>query len=282
MNERHFVVDFSTVKRYWLDGVEEKVTVKQNNLRSKFTTWARQIKNGERSGDRPCWEGGTATEMKENFRNGYKSKQKQTVKFAKPTEGDAKTVWAEEGDELDLHKMWGGDPTPFSSKQNPPSKPGLRIVVDYSMSCGTKPEILEQFGSYIAALTEAFSRSGYDLDVDARITVSGLCVGESGKDVTHVNIRLKKMGVKTDYAAWSPMFAPSGFRMAGFTAMYLAGDDIGKQVPSGLGMPCSPNNGWGARWDDKTRTMHLDSPNTAYSFDADAITEGVRATGLLN
>jgi hypothetical protein len=278
--QRDFVVDFANVKRYWLDCAEGRATIKQRNLKVKASDWQAALTRRDRTTGRRSWEGATPLEMKEWMRNGYKGKGIEKVKLATPTQEAPKTVWNEEGEELDLFKAYSGDPTPFMSREPVKSKPGIRIVVDYAMSCGTDSTTIEAFGTWISALADAFNRAGFDSDIDTRIAVRELYSGDGHGDLTNVNIRIKKMGTKTDFASWSPVFSPAGFRMLGFTAMWLSGDHFGKQCASSLGQPAGARE-WGVRWDATTRTLFLDSPSTPHNFPVEKMTDAVKATGLL-
>lgn len=282
---RNFIVDFAKVKRFWLDGLDGEPVTQQHGFKRHMTTWAREDRDKTRySESQRDWNGNSAYEMREYIREGYYSPHYQGIDAYSQDRERQKSFYSEEGDELDLFLAWSGDPTPFLATEERPAKPGMRIVADFGMACTTSAETIEKYGQWLAGLCGGLEASGFDLEVDVSVATRALFQGERGGPsdgpVTDVMIRLKKVDQQTDYANWSPMFAPGGYRILGFSALWMAADQYQREASGNLGYPLSRTD-WAVDWDESERTLKIWSPNTPRDFPRERMDKLVKESGAV-
>lgn len=283
--DREVTYTLSELKRTYMDVVHGRTKVDPNGVVGNYcATWASEFANerSDRSGRN--WSGGSGWDMAGWIKNGYRNDAFGAIKDYSKTAKRKKVVWGDEGDELDLSKMFSGDPTPFSQRESREAKPGIRIVMELAMSCGTKANTIEQYGAWVAGLTGNLSEAGFDVEADIQIRCRGILAGQGGSQhrgpKTAVNVRLKKYGEQTDFAAWSPMFSPGGFRHLGFLGLGMVADAAGTNTPVGLGFP-EYRTRWGVDWDESTRTLTVRCPANPSNFPADKMTAELQAHGIV-
>ena len=78
------------------------------------------------------------------------------------------------------------------------------------------------------------------------------------------------IGEVRDFADYSALFSPGGFRILGFTARFIACQKWGVQCSSGFGR--STNRSWDIDWDPTDRTLYITRPAQPSNFPAEMMT----------
>ncbi len=269
--ELHIPVDFADVKMDFLALLDG--TLKVDLSREADHGFSRLARNPGRI---DTWAGGSANQTRDWIRNGYKAP-------GSPVTGrvDAaprkRTRWREEGDELSLERAWSGDPTPFASRE-PGTKAGITINAYITFSRSVSITTVSDYGRWLAQLAAGYAASGHDLNINALVpSEARQWTRNDGRDLLY-HISLKKFGQQTDYAAWSPLFAPTGYRHLVFSMWSIDAARRGKTTSSGYAGP-SRHTDWGARFDPATMTLTIESDYFAQGggFPAERMTELVKA-----
>lgn len=286
MNREH-TLSLSEVKRFYLDVIQGREAGGKGWIEYQSATWRREYRAEATSPEGGAgFHGATAFEMAEWIKKGYKAPQFAHIDAYKQRVERKKTIWGEEGDELDLSKMFSGDPTPFSQREKREGKPGLKIVLNMAMACNVKPATIAEYGAWVAGLADSLGQAGYDLEVDVRFACRALMKGERGGqrvgNLTEIFLRLKKFGEQTDFAAWSPIFSPGGFRHLGFMSYQMTANHFGKGASGNLGYPDATGTAeWGMDWDAKDRVLTINCPPNQMAFPADKMTAEAKKNGII-
>ncbi len=267
-DELHIPVDFADVKMDFLALLNG--TLKADLSREAHHGFTGLARNPGRV---DTWAGGSADQTRDWIRNGYKAP-------GSPVTGrvDAaprkRTRWREEGDELSLERAWSGDPTPFASRE-PGTKAGITINAYITFSGDVSIKTVSDYGRWLAQLAAGYAASGHDLNINALVpSAARQWVG--GKQDLLYHISLKKFGQQTDYAAWSPLFAPTGYRHLVFSMWSIDAARRGKTTSGGYAGP-SRTTPWGVQFDPATMTLTIESDYGAREFPAERMTELVKA-----
>ena len=211
------------------------------------------------------WDGGSANQTRDWIRHGYNA----GTAVAAPVSGAPRkrTRWREEGDDLDITRAWSGDPTPFSTRETG-TKQGIRINVEVAFGAQVEASVVSDYGQWLAKIAAGFSASGHDLEITATTNTAGTFAG-SAPQHTDWKIRLKRFGQASDYAAWSPLFSPTGFRHLTLCWWGIEAERHGHRLAEGLGKSRTPDSRWGIEFDAETNTLTITSQYRASSFDAE-------------
>lgn len=263
-------MDFADVKMDFLAVVEGRLKIDQPNHASRVRGWIAEYKKGEPGAG--SWDGGSAHDTAGWIREGYYvgSDKPAGVISGAPRK---RTHWRDEGDDLDLSRALSGDPAPFSSRESG-VKPGISIEVKCNFLAATPAKVLEDMGAWLQTLVSGYEAAGHDIELVATYPSTG--VFKRRLHVTNWRVQLKRFGQLSDYVAWSPAFAPTGFRHLIFAMWMLYGDRNGLQTDPGLGSSVGSRE-WGASYDPQTNLLQLDSPASAQHFPGEEMTRKVAA-----
>lgn len=215
--------------------------------------------------------GGTPAQTREWIRNGYSVGAKVAAQGAAPRK---RTRWREEGDELSLERAWSGDPTPFATRE-PGTKTGIRVEFDADFAGSTPPSVLADFGRWLAELTAGYAASGHDLEIVALYYGKGLYDGKGAPTSQTFRVQLKRFGQQSDYAAWSSLFSPTGFRHLIFSMWSVYGARKGWRTNVAYGFGNTSSKTWSVEY--AADVLRVGSPYFAHSFPADRMTELAKA-----
>jgi hypothetical protein len=233
----------------------------------------------ETTGRKKC---ATGDELVDWIRHGYHSKLFRNIAERVPVGLQHRPAWNEEDGDIEVSRLYGGYDDFYLGMAERVSKPGIRVQFGLSFSCGVSNQVIAQYGAWIFGMLAGMESEGFDVTVDAAMSVRDLFQGE--RNVTsHVLLRVKKAGEISNPADWSVLFSPIGFRVLGFTAFNVAGDKIGKVCQHNLGYPATGHK-WDLNYTPEDSLVQIFCNSSAYSHDvfpADVLTEKAIAAGLL-
>lgn len=204
-----------------------------------------------------AWEGARPNDTLDWMEHGFRAKQFAHSAEYVPKHDKKRVFWNEEDGEVDIGRLYGGFDDFFLDSQIRPSRPGMRLQIEYSFACSTSPHVVAQYGAWCAGFIRSLELTGYDLVVDMWIHLDNLYQGDCGKR-TSVLVRVKRENEISNFTEWSALFAPSGYRHLGFTAKCVAGDKIGKTASGSLGT-CIYDDGWNVKYDRQRSTVLINA-----------------------
>lgn len=199
------------------------------------------------------WEGARPNDTIEWIEEGFRAREFTHAAEYVPKHDKRRAFWNEDEGEVDLGRLYGGFDDFFMDSQIRPSRPGMRLQIEYSFSWDTSPHILAQYGAWCAGFIRSLEMSGYDLVVDMWIHLDDLYQGDYGQR-TNLLVRVKRENEVSNFTEWSALFSPSGYRHLGFTAKCVAGDKIKKAAVSSLGT-CIMGHTWDVKYDRAQSTV---------------------------
>lgn len=152
-----------------------------------------------------------------------------------------------EGD-LDVDRALAGDDLCFIHRQKRKREPGLTLKLQYNFMADVKAPVLADYAQWSAELIAGLQKRNFDLAIDVFSAVKMPGVG-----VVKTNVRVKRFGKRGSLKSWGALFAPSGYRMLGFTARMMACAEAGVACNPGMGASLAP--GWDLSFDPKTRVL---------------------------
>jgi hypothetical protein len=142
-------------------------------------------------------------------------------------------------------------------------------------------QVLADYGAWLAGEISRLEEEGYDLDVSVSMPLRGVLKGNKGQEsnaVLDTQVVLKRENEASDFRSWSAMFSPMGFRVIGFTAVFMAAAHFGRDTRWGLGQCAPQGDSWGVLFNNDTRTMRVLVPlNPRGQFDPEEMTEKLMA-----
>jgi hypothetical protein len=267
-------IEFSELRKNFLGYIDGSIRPKDRYIADMVTKWK------GRNYDEKRFYGAYLEEMRTWIKQGYKPPRTGNPADYTPKVEKRRLIATDEGGELDFTLAWSGDPMPFREWEQRTNRPGLKLVLDYAMNCGTKAHVIGEYTAWLGGMISGLEIAGYDMEIAIRISVMGLMVGDPGGKITHTDIIVKHEGKASDFSQWSAMFSPGGFRMLGFAALGLHATEAGERCEDGLGYPYGTE--FDAEFDAKSRTLHIHTPAHADAFPIDAMTEKIAAFGLIN
>jgi hypothetical protein len=222
------------------------------------------------------WEGATLDNMKAWINRGFQVEGLRNVGAdIDPERIGRKLRYAEEG-EMQIDLMLSGFDYPFLQWDKREKKPGMQINVGVCFNAHTDVELIAAYTQWVAQVLFAIESQGIDPEVNLTMATTGTF--SNGPRRHRTLIRVKKENEASDFANWSAMFSPGGFRMLGFSAEFLIGDREGWTVVSSLGQAAS-GKAWNVSWDAETRTLEISENmnQTSGEFPADEMSDKLRA-----
>jgi hypothetical protein len=273
---RNVVIEWHEVKRAYLAAVEngKKITA-QPHMNKKIDNW---YKNPTRRSD---WEGGSPADTCAFLRDGYHANTfAHSAEYA-AISNRSRFAYNEDEGEIDIDRVLDGHDAIFLDREERPSRPGLRLMVEFSFASGIPAEVISQYGAWVASLIQSLEATGYDLVIDVWINLNRLFVGDGDSYRTNVLVRVKQENEQSNFTDWSALFGPTGYRHLGFLAKALAARKCKSVITSSFG-GCVWDKAWGVTYDrDNQNVMiNVDQINSVSSLpvdklNADAIKEGL-------
>lgn len=259
---RFITVEWGDLKRRFLDAVENGTKFSPAQpINSKITDWH----NNPTRGELEEFEGGSPAQTCKYLRNGYRAEQ-----FAHSAEYAALSHkrhfrYNEDEGELDLDRVLDGHDEIFLDRELRESRPGLRLMVEFSFVHWMPAKMISEYGAWVASLIKSLEASGYDLVVDMWINLDNLFTRDGGRRST-VLIRVKRENEQSNFTDWSALFGPTGYRHLGFLAKCMAGDQEGLKVTPSFGH-CVSGKGWGLTYDRDNQQVTINVNQMARSGD---------------
>ncbi|NBT36411.1 MAG: hypothetical protein EBT03_12910 [Betaproteobacteria bacterium] len=272
---RFITVEWSDLKHRYLDAVENgtKFTPAQP-INEKITRWHNQPMKGELED----FEGGSPAQTCKYLRSGYRAEQ-----FAHSAEYAALShkrhfYYNEDEGELDLDRVLDGHDEIFLDREMRESRPGLRLMVEFSFVHYMDAVHISEYGAWVASLIKSLEASGYDLVVDMWINLDGLFMRDGGRR-SNVLIRVKRENEQSNFTDWSALFGPTGYRHLGFLAKCMAADQEGLKVTPSFGQ-CIRGKDWGVTYDRDNQQVtinvnQISNENPVPKLNESAIEEGL-------
>ena len=240
---RNVVIEWHELKRAYLAGIEDKKHIpNQKAMNSKINEWH------NRPMSYSAWDGGSPADTCSFLREGYRADTfAHSADYAAIAER-SRFAYNEDEGEISIDRVLEGHDAIFLDREDRPSRPGLRIMVEYSFSCGVPAEVISQYGAWVASLIQSLEATGYDLVVDVWVNLDALFQSDGPDKRTNVLIRVKQENEQSNFTDWSALFGPTGYRHLGFLAKAMAAEKSGEEITGSFGS-CVWGKDWGLTYD---------------------------------
>jgi hypothetical protein len=223
----------------------------------------------------PKWVGATLSEMNEWLTSGYTVEGLNGVDPSLfPARPKRKIIYAEEGDELLIDLAWSGVDEHFIEWEKRNTKPGLRVEIECGFSATIDSAVLNAYQRWIARMLQSLEEAAIDCEIDIAYRGRNCFSGDYG-EVAETRVRVKESGEASDFAAWSAMFSPGGFRQLTFAGIVMNAEFHGKTADLGLGVPVTERE-WTLAYDPESNTLRVANSN-AGNFPEFEMTEKFKA-----
>jgi hypothetical protein len=249
MSEQTIRIEWADVKRRFIDSVRHGKPWRQAQQDAL-----------QRLHDTPYavneWEGGSGAQTLDWLDNGFYAPELQAAAQIVPTSERVRAGWSEEDGDIDVGRLYGGYDDFYLEVSPSETKPGLRLTADVFFAASTSPQVVKDYGAWIAGLIASLETAGYDLEVALCTPVSALYDGAKGRQ--NVQIAVKRPGELSDFTEWSALFSPTGLRHIVFTAFGVASESIGKRQTAHMAMSLTPQQAtWGVTYDAAENHLHI-------------------------
>ncbi len=250
-NQSIFSIDFGNVKSAFLNivrGVHTDFHNRQHScIRSTVDLWKSD----------PRWVGCTIQNMESWLSEGFHVEGLSNVDTSLiQTRPKRRLRFTEDGDELLLDLAWSGSDEYFSDWEKRNRKPGLRIEIDISYSASNDSERIRPYLVWLARMLQTFDENAIDVEVSVVNTVKNMLQNSDYGKTYRTKIRVKNAGEAADFAAWSAMFSPGGFRQLMFTAMIQHGNTTESATSQSLGSPVT-SEAYGIEYNDVENILYV-------------------------
>lgn len=236
-----YTIDYSELRELFPKFVENPMNVyrrPQNEARGK------SLVEDWKMGD---WAGCSIPEMRQFIDEGYRVDGLDNVTSLIPARPRRKIRYSDEGDEMLLDLAWAGSDTPFMEWEKRVAKPGLSVEIHMTFSAIVSSRLITAYQRWIARALQTLDESGNDLEVSLVINGTGTFV--ESRQASALKVRVRNAGEASDFANWSAMFSPGGFRMLGIMAIGIHADRAGYTINHGYGQS-DPYGEWTVAYDD--------------------------------
>jgi len=223
--------------------------------------------------------GNTTGEMCGFLHNGFTSDELASAEAYVKEITLPNLIWDEEGENVDVAAALSGDDEPFFQWEDIPTKPGIKIVAELAFLAGTSPSTIGRYGAWLAGLIANLEGEGVDVELDIALPSERNLVNQDLNSRNQMVIRVKRAGEVRDFADYSALFSPGGFRILGFCARAMACQMWGVTCSTGFGSSYDRKR-WGVCWDDSERTLYITRPAQPESFPADEMTARLAECGI--
>lgn len=226
------------------------------------------------------WIGCSGEQMQGWLAEGYYPSEGDIpeVNFSNAPVHKRRFVSNDEAGELQIDAALAGDDYIYRAYTNREVPRNINVHIDTCFSASTNSRVIAQYLEWCLRLVEALQKRGLAPGLSLEIATQRM-FRERG-DWENVVIPLSQAGEQIDSIAWRAYFTEGGFRTLGFLSMGIAGDKLGLTVSSGLGTPHLRSK-FSVEFDEDTSTLHITSPNSPHTFNADEMNALVEAAGVL-
>lgn len=226
------------------------------------------------------WEGGSASETIKWIEQGYKSPAFDPGPIPYKPRNRKRPRWNSESGDVDTSRLLGGSDDFYLERGESQSLPGLSIGVNMFFAAGVTANVIANYGAWVASLIAALETQGYDLEVSLDLVTDGLFNRDDQR--RNVRVVVKEPNTVSDFASWSVLFAPTGFRhLLLSTAQCLAADKVGKEATGGLGMSLTTT--WDVKKDDHVITIYNSQRGNSFTNEdpTEILTNAAKREGLI-
>lgn len=229
-NTEDMVIDFAELRELWRKFSADPMSV-YSRLNREAGTHLKGL--WSESYGRELWAGCSEAEMADFLARGYRVEGMDGLTSLLPAKPRRRLKYAEEGDELLLDLAYAGVDEPFTEWEKRVSKPGLSVEIHMVFSSSFPAKVITQYQRWIARALQTLDENGVDMEVNIVNSLEGLY--HENRIRTQTKIRVRKPGEASDFANWSAMFSPGGYRMLGILATGIQADRYGKTIGYGYG-----------------------------------------------
>lgn len=193
-----------------------------------------------------------------------------------------RATWSEEDGDIDVGRLYGGHDDFMLGMVERPTKPGVRVQIEYAFAAGVPNATIAEYGAWGAGLLGSMEQYGFDMVVDVWIPLDNLYQGDSNVR-SNVLVRVKRANEVSDFTEWSAIFSPAGYRTIGFSAKCVAGDRIGKTAKHDLGTTVGGKT-WNLIYEPEESLVMITVNQRASgseSFPAERLTKLAQEAGLI-
>jgi hypothetical protein len=166
------------------------------------------------------------------IREGYSVEALRTLQeFSPPLREKKRLQYVEDGDEIHIDRIYGGDDNFMSSWTKRENLPGASIEFMVSFVSTTPPQVVNAYNSWMSKAIYSLESAG----IDCEVTLSALVEGGGWNATRLTKIRVKKENEVTDFTSISPMLSPAALRTLMFAAHLIAADRNGGKLTTGIG-----------------------------------------------
>lgn len=254
-----YSVDFSEVKDTYLAIADGKTNSVIRNSENRMIAKRWPESHWTNGG----WSGATSEEMRKWLASGYPVSTIEGINPDLVHPRKRRRLLFQEDGELQLDLALSGFDYPFIEWEKRETKPGMSCEIEVDFNANVDARIISQYEIWIARALQTLEISGYDLEVNLKITTDDSFPALPGKG--EILIRVKRENEATDFAAWSAMFSPGGFRHLGFTSIVMAAEHFKTYTTIGLGS-ASPHGKWEVWLDREARKLKMGVPLNPTEF----------------
>jgi hypothetical protein len=263
-------VDFSELKSDYMKAVNGDTSPTNSYRVANRDRLAKLVENWTKKG---TFYGATSEQMLEWLSKGFSVEMLENIESLVQLKPRRRIRQWEEGDELLVDLALAGEEAPFIQWEKRESKPGLSVVMDCTFNATVDAKIIAEYGRWVARALYTLEAMGFDTSVSYRMITDGSVItGPMANKKTCAEIRVKKENEASDFASFSSLFSPGGFRHIGFLTVVKMAQYFKGNVATGLGR-AMPHGDWAVKWDAENRVMRFHHPGSPTHFPSSLMTE---------
>lgn len=222
------------------------------------------------------WIGCTVEEMSNWLINGFTVEGLQGIDSSLlPSKPKRRTRFSEEGDEMLIDLAWSGIDEHWIEVEKRNVKPGLKVEIHLSFNYNFEAKVIVDYQRWIARMLQTFDENAIDVEVD--LVSEGIGVYEPrSKEKSNVRVRVKESGEAADFASWSAMFSPGGFRQLTFLGIVMSGDHFKRKVSTSLGSAVY-HPSWAVEYNEGDNVLTIRNPGRTNEFPEFEMTQKLQA-----
>lgn len=219
------------------------------------------IEHTEGGGGQEGWEGGTPAQTLGWARHGFHAPQFAHSADMVPRSIKRRNSWNRDDGDIDIARLVAGRDDFYLGSVKREARHGLHVQLEYAFAWTVNSATIEAYGAWVAGFLASLESSGYDLVVDVWMPLNAVFTGQSREDGeaqhrTNILIRVKRQNEVSDFTEWSALFAPTGYRHLGFTAIAVAGDKVDRRINAFFGQTVTGKS-WGVDYDRDDQTVMI-------------------------
>lgn len=223
------------------------------------------------------WIGATIPETTEWLDRGYVVEGLTGIDSSLfPAKPRRRIKYSEEGDEMLIDLAWSGVDEHFIEHDKRMTKPGLKVDIELCFDANFGAKIIADYQRWIARMLQSIEEAAIDVEVDITNRASAVYEGTSYSQIAESRVRVKESGEASDFASWSAMFSPGGFRQLSFAAIVFSAEFHGLDAKRSLGSAEYAKD-WVCAYDVETNTLSIANPGSSREFPEFEMTEKFRA-----